>query len=78
MSSEKEILSLEEKRYKSARITDQKVRLLGDTALVTGKGHIEAEISGQPRTIRLIFLNAWTWTPQGWKFIAWQSTPQPA
>jgi len=64
-------------RYKSAKITEQKVRMLGDVALVTGKGHIEAEINGQPRTIRLIFLNAWTRTPKGWKFIAWQSTPQP-
>ncbi len=64
-------------RYKSAKITDQKVRMLGDVALVTGKGHIEAEINGQPRTIRLIFLNAWTKTPKGWKFVAWQSTPQP-
>jgi len=23
-------------------------------------------------------LNAWTRTPQGWKFAAWQSCPQPA
>ncbi len=65
-------------RYKSAKITDQKVRMLGDMALVTGEGHVEAEINGQPRTIRLIFLNAWTKTPKGWKFVAWQSTPQPA
>jgi len=64
-------------RYKSAKITDQKVRMLGDMALVTGEGHVEAEINGQPRTIRLIFLNAWTKTPKGWKFVAWQSTPQP-
>jgi hypothetical protein len=39
---------------------------------------IEAEINGQPRSLRLVFLNAWTKTPKGWKFIAWQSTPQPA
>jgi hypothetical protein len=38
---------------------------------------IEAEINGQPRSLRLVFLNAWTKTPKGWKFIAWQSTPQP-
>jgi len=47
-------------------------------ALVTGKGRIEAEINGQPRTLALMFLNAWAKTPQGWKFVAWQSTPQPA
>jgi ketosteroid isomerase-like protein len=65
-------------RYKSAAPSERKVRLLGDTALVTGKAQIEAEINGQPRTLRLSFLNVWTKTPQGWKFIAWQSTPQPA
>jgi ketosteroid isomerase-like protein len=65
-------------RYKSAALSERKVRLLGDTALVTGKAQIEAEVNGQPRTLRLSFLNAWTKTPQGWKFIAWQSTPQPA
>jgi len=53
------------------------VRLAGDAALVTGRAAIEAEINGQPRSLRLVFLNAWTKTPTGWKFIAWQSTPQP-
>jgi hypothetical protein len=64
-------------KYRSVKCTDQKVRLLGEVALVTGKGHIEAEINGQPKTLKLMFLNAWAKTPQGWKFVAWQSTPQP-
>jgi ketosteroid isomerase-like protein len=71
MSSEKEILSLEDKRYAAMTSRD-----FG--ALATGKAHIEAEVNGQPRTLRLSFLNAWTKTPQGWKFVAWQSTPLPA
>jgi hypothetical protein len=50
MSSEKEILGLEDKRF----------------------GERKA------RSLKLIFLNAWTRTPQGWKFVAWQSCPQPA
>ena len=66
-----------ERRSKSAACSDRKVRLAGDTALVTGRTAIEAEINGQPRSLRLVFLNAWTKTPKGWKFIAWQSTPQP-
>jgi len=65
-------------KYKSATCSDRKVRLAGDTALVTGRAAIEAEINGQPRSLRLVFLNAWTKTHEGWKFIAWQSTPQPA
>src|SRR5436309_3563464 len=64
-------------RYKSVKCSGQQVRIFGDVALVTGRGHIEAEINGQPRTLRLMFLNAWAKTPQGWKFVAWQSTPQP-
>ena len=62
-------------RYKKAQCTERKVRMYGDTALITGRAQIEAEIGGQPKTLKLLFLNAWTKTPQGWKFVAWQSTP---
>src|SRR5262245_3178990 len=58
-------LRLGKRKYKSAACSDRKVRLAGDTALVTGRAAIEAEINGQPRSLN------------GWKFIAWQSTPQP-
>ena len=47
-------------KYKSATCSDRKVRLAGDTALVTGRAAIEAEINGQPRSLRLVFLNVWT------------------
>jgi ketosteroid isomerase-like protein len=65
-------------KYKKAQCTERKVRMYGDTALITGRAQIEAEIGGQPKTLKLLFLNAWTKTPQGWKFVAWQSTPLPA
>ena len=64
--------------YKSASSSERQVRFFGDVALVRGKASIEAEIGGQPRSLRLLFLNAWVRTPQGWKFAAWQSCPQPA
>jgi ketosteroid isomerase-like protein len=65
-------------KYKSVNCTERKVRFFGDVALVTGKASIEAEIGGQPRSLKLLFLNAWTRSPQGWKFVAWQSCPQPS
>ena len=65
-------------KYKSANISEQKVRIYGETALVTGRGEMQVEVGGQAKTLRLRFLNAWTKTPQGWKFVAWQSTPLPA
>ncbi|HZM35911.1 MAG TPA: nuclear transport factor 2 family protein [Burkholderiales bacterium] len=65
-------------RYRKTSFANRKVRVYGDMALVTGSADIEAEIDGQPKSLRLCFLNAWTKTPQGWKFVAWQSTPRPA
>ena len=65
-------------KYKSAATSERQVRFFGDVALVRSKAAIEAEIGGQPRSLRLLFLNAWVRTPQGWKFAAWQSCPQPA
>ena len=65
-------------KYKKAECSQRKVRMYGDTALITGRAQIEAEIGGEPKTLKLLFLNAWTKTPQGWKFVAWQSTPLPA
>ena len=64
-------------KYKSASCTDRQVRLFGDVALIRGKAAIEVDIAGQPKSLRLLFLNAWTKTPQGWRFAAWQSCPQP-
>jgi ketosteroid isomerase-like protein len=65
-------------KYKSVNCSDRKVRVFGDVALVTGKAAVEAEVNGQPRSLKLIFLVAWARTPQGWKFVAWQSCAQPS
>lgn len=64
-------------KYKSASCSERKVRVVNEVALVNGKARIEADIGGEPRTLKLLFLNAWAKTPQGWKFVAWQSCPQP-
>ena len=65
-------------RYKSASCSERQVKLFGEVALVRGRAAIEVDIGGQPKLLRLLFLNAWTRAPQGWKFVAWQSCPQPA
>jgi len=41
---------------------------------VTGKGHIEAEINGQPRTLRLMFLTPGRRPRKDGSSFAWQST----
>jgi ketosteroid isomerase-like protein len=65
-------------KYKSASCSDRQVRVFGDVVLTRGRAAIEADIGGQPRSLRLLFLMAYVRTPQGWKFAAWQSCPQPA
>ena len=64
-------------KYKSASCSERQVRFFGDVALIRGRAAIEVDIGGQAKSLRLLFLNAWTRTPQGWKFVAWQSCPQP-
>lgn len=65
-------------RYKSAQRMDERVRMLGDTALVTGTARFEVVVNGTSKSLHLCFLNVWTKTPAGWKFIGWQSCSLPA
>ena len=64
-------------KYKSVQCSERQVRFFGEVALVRGRAAIEADIGGEAKSLRLLFLNAWTRTPQGWKFVAWQSCPLP-
>jgi len=57
--------------------SERQLKFFGEVALIRGRAAIEVDIGGQPKSLRLLFLNAWTRTPQGWKFAAWQSCPQP-
>jgi hypothetical protein len=65
-------------KYKSVKCSGRQVKFFGDVALTRGSAAIEVDIGGQAKSLRLLFLNAWARTPQGWKFAAWQSCPQPA
>ena len=82
MSSEKEILSLEDKRYAAMTKGDFGAleALLHDQLLYThssGVTDTKASWLDSLKSGKLKFLNAWVKTPNGWKFVAWQSTPQP-
>src|SRR5258708_22535090 len=57
-------------KYKKANCREQKVQIYGDTALVTGRAHIEAEIGGHAKTPKLLFPNASTRTPHGSHILA--------
>ena len=65
-------------RYTKCERFEEKVRIYGDAALVTGRAQFEALIEGTPKTLRLRYLNVWTMRADGWKFTGWQSCPLAA
>ena len=66
--------------YRAVDLTETKVDVRGETALVTGKAHYEKHPKGQPVLHQnLVVLSVWVKTPRGWQMIARQSTePKPA
>jgi ketosteroid isomerase-like protein len=64
-------------RYKAARCEGVTVRIHGTTAIVNGRGFIEVDVDGVPRSLTNAFMNVWVRTPEGWRMTAWQSTPVP-
>lgn len=93
MSTKKEILTLEDKRYAAMTSGDlaSLEELLHDQLLYThSSGMMDTKASwllamksGKTRykSVKCSgqqVRDAWAKTPQGWKFVAWQSTPQPA
>lgn len=60
-------------RYKKVTRSQEKVRVYGDTALVTGRATVDIEVGGEARLMNLAFLAIWTGTPQGPKFVGWQA-----
>jgi hypothetical protein len=64
-------------RYKAARCEGVTVRVHGATAIVNGRGFLEVDVDGAPKSLANAFVNVWVRTPEGWRMTAWQSTPLP-
>ena len=64
-------------RYLEVEQRATEVRVIGEVALVVGLSHIEVVVRGQHKSLDLRSLAAWTATPAGWQFIAWQSCALP-
>lgn len=63
--------------YTASQRSEEAVRFYGDTALVTGRAVLNVTVDGEPRVLKLSFLNVWVKTPDGWRFVAWQSCKLP-
>jgi hypothetical protein len=53
------------------------VRLYGDTAVVTGRGHVLVQAAGAELDLRLFFTDVYVRRGGKWRMVAWQSTRLP-
>ncbi len=53
------------------------VRMYGDTAVVTGRGHVLVESAAAQLDLRLFFTDVYVRRGGKWRMVAWQSTRLP-
>ncbi|MDO9413889.1 MAG: nuclear transport factor 2 family protein [Pseudolabrys sp.] len=57
---------------------NERVLVLSDTALITGRMTAQVSVGGEPRRIDNACLAVWAREAGGWKFVAYQPTPLPS
>lgn len=57
--------------------SDVKVRVSGDTAVVTGLSTMRGERDGKPFGLKIRFTNVWAWNGEDWFRVAFQDTYSP-
>ena len=65
-------------RYASIAPEAREVRVVGSSAVVTGRSAMRLEASGQAHAFRIRYLAVYRRGAHGWELIAWQSTRLPA
>lgn len=65
-------------RFVSADRTDTLVRLVGSTALLSGRVATTIETAQGMKTMHNAFVTVWSREGEQWKMLHWQATPQLA
>lgn len=63
--------------YKTIEPRDMKVRVFGNTAIITAAAHITAVSNGQPVDNQLRYTDVWVLRDGRWQMVSWQSTRLP-
>jgi ketosteroid isomerase-like protein len=64
-------------RYLEMKRSDERVRVHGDVAVVTGLVHMRANIKGEEKQLSNGYTNVWVKANGSWRMVAWQSTAVP-
>ena len=65
-------------RYASISPQAREVRILGSSAVVTGRSAMRVEANARAHAFRIRYLAVYRRGARGWELIAWQSTRLPA
>jgi hypothetical protein len=65
-------------KYVTVEATDQKARMFGNTAIVTGGASVHVIQNGNDLTFKIRYTNTHIYRAGAWQMVAWQSTRLPA
>jgi hypothetical protein len=65
------------RKYQAIEPDDVKVRVYGDTAIVTGKAKLKTVSKGQESSFQVRFTDVYAKRNGHWQMVAWQSTRLP-
>ena len=62
-------------RYQRFESDQERIRMVGVCAVVTGVIDMDVIIRGEPRLLNSRYISVWRRGDKGWQMMAWQSTP---
>lgn len=65
-------------KYLDIKLSDERIRLHGEMAIITGLTTMRAIVGGEEKSIKNRYMNIWTRRDGSWQMIAWQSTAVPS
>jgi len=63
--------------YKAIKRPEENIRIVGDTAVVTGRAEISVRADGADRQLNSRYTIVWVKRGGKWQAVTWQSTPVP-
>lgn len=63
--------------YRSMKRHEATGRIYGRVAIITGRGEFEVTVSGEERTVHLLFHSVWAKRGPVVQFVSWQATLAP-
>ncbi|MCU0448443.1 MAG: nuclear transport factor 2 family protein [Bernardetiaceae bacterium] len=63
--------------YRQANLSNVQVRVMGQTAIITGRGDLVMGNNGQPQNVNLLFTNVYVKRKGQWRMVSWHSCRLP-